>query len=181
MAPHKFQVSSTLHYINYEMIPQESQKAPRTWKAFSSCCLVASSSCLMAVMSWRSLVFSACDSSHNFRMLSNIFGGCQQKLIRATPATRSKHDDGKSDISRSLMVNTGLTEVMFGGGGGGSVSSGGGGCWPRLSSLAARAWAWAWFLMVVDASWLINVWSIQTQTHLSSGGAISTVSTISSL
>ena len=74
--------------INYEKNHHGSQKVSCTWKAFSSCCLVASSSCLMAVMSWRSLEFSACDSSHSFRMLSNIFGGCQQKLISLEPHQR---------------------------------------------------------------------------------------------
>ena len=51
----------------------------QTWNAASNCCLVASSSCLMQVMSWRSLEFSAWDSSHSLRMLSRIFGGWNNK------------------------------------------------------------------------------------------------------
>ena len=50
-----------------------------TWNAFSSCIFVASNSCLIAVISCLNLVFSACDSSHNFKILSRILGGYKQR------------------------------------------------------------------------------------------------------
>ena len=64
----------------------------QTWNAASNCCLVASSSCLMEVMSCRSLEFSACDSSHSLRMLSRIFGGWNSKSdFTESISTITKH------------------------------------------------------------------------------------------